>query len=483
MGLINLIAKTYSSLKLNHLDRDHIVYLQQQRLQRLLRHTVANSEFYEKLYKGIDIERCRLRDLPVVKKPAMMENYDRFVTDKRLKLREIQDWRRDEKNDWKRYLGEFLPIYTSGSSGETALIIYHQKALELVQANLFARSSLANTKRPLYHYTKILALSLLGKKVRTAAVVIPRGNIYPIFNVASPLLPLLLKLRILTSVDPLHKIVDQLNEFQPDCLISNSFFIALLAQEQLAGRLNIKFNHPISFVAGGGELLTEHTQKVALMAWNKKVQNIYGSTECYTMATSCRKLGRLHVMSDLCIIENVDHNYNPVPKGQYGEKLLLTNLFNFVQPIIRYEIEDVIGYANQSCECGIPLPTLLPVQGRTSDFVYFRKSQGGYEKFHPYFLIVPLFYLNDLRQYQIVQTERNELTFYYVPQKNSAAIEKEVTHILKEALARAGLERHVNLKFKLVDSIARDKQSKKYKMIKSLGAPLDLDTAPDTNTC
>jgi phenylacetate-coenzyme A ligase PaaK-like adenylate-forming protein len=435
------------------------------------------------LYKGIDIARCRLGDLPVVTKSAMMENYDLFVTDKRLKLREIQNWRKDETNDWKRYLGDFLPIYTSGSSGETAVIVYHFKALELVQANLFARSSLVNTKRSMYQFTKILAFSLLGKKPRMAAVVIPRGNIYPIFNFSSPLYRLLINLRIIRSDDPLHKVVGQLNKFQPDCLISNSFFIALLAQEQLGGRLNIQFNHPHSFVACGGEVLTEHTQRLASMAWNKKVRNIYGSTECYTMAASCRKFDKLHMMSDLCILEIVDRHYHPVPRGQYGEKLLLTNLFNFVQPIIRYEMDDVTGYANQSCECGNPLPTLLPVRGRTSDFVYFRKPGGEYEKFHPYYLFVPLFYLNDLRQYQIVQTSRNELTFYYVPQKDAAAIEKQVTQILKESLGKAGLDKHVNLKFKRVNSIDRDKRSGKYKMIKSLETPLNMDKIPETNIC
>jgi len=97
---------------------------------------------------------------------------------------------------------------------------------------------------------------------------------------------------------------------------------------------------------------------------------------------------------------------NDVPAG-YGVKREIYD----TQPIIRYELEDITGYANQSCECGIPLPTLLPVQGRSSDFIYFRNSQGGYEKFHPYHILVPLFYLNDMRQYQLVQTERNELTF------------------------------------------------------------------------
>jgi phenylacetate-coenzyme A ligase PaaK-like adenylate-forming protein len=176
-------------------------------------------------------------------------------------------------------------------------------------------------------------------------------------------------------------------------------------------------------------------------------------------------------MSNLCILEVVDRDYNPVVQGQYGEKVLLTNLFNFTQPIIRYEIEDVVGYANQKCECGSSFPNLLPVQGRTTDFMYFENPSGRYKKIHPYHFLVPLFYINDLRQYQIVQSARNELTFYYVPQKAEVEIEPQVTHTLEEALAQAGLEGKVKLKLKRVDSISRDKNTGKLKMIKSMEPP------------
>ena len=471
MGMINILTKGYSALKFSHADKGRIAHLQNQRLRRLLYHAVSKSEFYRKLYKGIDISRCRLSDLPVVTKSFMTENLDRFVTDKRLRLQEIRTWMNDKRNDGKMYLDEFIPIYSSGSSGEPTLLIYHRKAFEQVQASLFARSSLANTKTPSYHIVKIIALALLGRKFRMASVTIPRGSVYPIFDIIPALHRLFAERRLLSSADPIHRIVDQLNEFQPDSLISYSFLIALLAQEQIAGRLNIQFNHPISFVAGASEPLTEDTQQLVFKAWNKQIQNIYGAVECYTMATSCQNFGRLHVMSDLCILENVDHNNKPVPKGQYGEKLLLTNLFNFVQPIIRYEIEDVIGYTEQDCECGITLPTLLPVRGRSTESLYFSKPRGGYERFHPFHLLVPLCYVNGLRQYQIVQTARNEITLRYVPKEKAVNIEDQLTHKLRQALAQPGLDGVVNLKFELVDSIARDKRSGKFKWVKSLGEP------------
>lgn len=481
MGLANFIVNWHAALKCHRSDESRILAIQKQRFRRLLHHTVKNSEFYQELYSGIDIDDCRLSDLPIVTKSAMMDNFDRFTTDSRLKLREIQQWLADKNNDGKWYLEKFLPIATSGSTGEYAVVVYHRKALELVQASLSVRHPFG-FRRSAYEHTIILLTQLLSAKARIAAIAVARGNLVAIIKKAPAFHRFLAKLKILSMFDPIDQIVAALNEFQPDCLISYPFFFAILAREQLAGRLKIAFNHPLSFLAGGGEPLTEHTHRLALEAWNMRIQDDYGTAECYFMAASCHKFGRLHLMSDLCILEVVDGDYNPVPQGKYGEKILVTNLANFVQPIIRYEIEDVVAYAGHSCECGLPFPALLPIQGRTSDFLYFQKPQGGYERFHPYRFRGPLFYIKELHQYQIIQTARNELAFFYVPQSDEGNIEQQLRQTLEEALRQAGLESRVTLKLKRVETIARDDRSGKFQIIKSLGAPLDLDTALDRST-
>jgi putative adenylate-forming enzyme len=475
MGIINTIASWYKILKIIHSDINSIEKLQLQRLRRLLRYATDKSEFYRDLYQGIDLENCSLQDLPIVTKAAMMDNYDRFVTDKRLKLHEIQTWAKDKQNDGNFYLGEFSPFMTSGSSGANALITYHRKALEVIQASLIANYPF-QPKRSIYDHIHTIGGYLFGKKPRVAVITVPRGNLDPLFKRVPTLRHLFINMKILSMLDPLDRIVEELNKYQPDQLTSNTFFIALLAQEQLAGRLNIAFKHPMSYIAGSGEVLAEHTRELASRAWNMKVQNTYGAMECYLMATSCRTYDHLHLMSYLCMIEIVDRRYKPVPQGQYGEKILLTNLFNFTQPIIRYEIEDVTGYANQSCECGSPFPTLLPVQGRTTDFFYFKNPRGGYDQFPPNILNAWLLYMHEVRQYQIVQTARNELTFIYVSQNRAINIEQKLKQALAEALAQRGFEDHVSLRFKQVESIPRHERSGKYKPMISLGAPNGLDT-------
>jgi phenylacetate-coenzyme A ligase PaaK-like adenylate-forming protein len=481
MGLVNIIKNYYKSLRCSQLSKAGILEIQEQRFRRLLRHTVRNSEYYRELYRGIDIHNCLVEDLPVLTKSAVMEDFDRLVTDSRLKLREIQAWIADKNNYGKLYLGEFLPILTSGSTGEYALVIYHRRALDLVQASLFARHPLF-AKRSAYNHIKMLVGQLLGTKVRIAVIAVPHGNIGCIVKTAPSLHHLIAELKLLSLFDPIEHIVAVLNEFQPDCVISHSFFLAILAQEQLAGRLNIAFSHPMSFLTAEGEPLTDETKRLSLRAWNMRIQDVYGAVECYFMAASCQNFGNLHLMNDLCILEVVDGDTNPVPCGEYGERILVTNLANFVQPIIRYEIEDVAAYASQRCECGLPFPTLLPVQGRTTDFLYFKKPQGGYERFHPYRLRVPLFYAHEMKQYQLVQTARNELAFYYVPQNSDDDIEQQLVQTLEETLSRAGLRSRVTIKFKRVENIPRDDRSGKFQIVKSLGPPSDLGAGLDTKT-
>ena len=48
----------------------------------------------------------------------------------------------------------------------------------------------------------------------------------------------------------------------------------------------------------------------------------------------------LSFASDMCIAELVDQDNQPVPDGTPSAKVLLTNLYNHTQPLIRYELTD-----------------------------------------------------------------------------------------------------------------------------------------------
>lgn len=478
MSLNDFILNYYRSFRYNRISKVRLLEIQELHFRRLLRYAVENSEFYQEFYRGIDIDRCQLNDLPVLTKSVMMDNFDRFITDSGIKLREIQNWIANKSNYGKLYRGKFLPILTSGSSGEYAIVVYDRQALRIIQASLFARHPLLKGRSARDQIRKILS-RFSGARMRAAIIAVPQGNLGCMVKSAPAFHRLFTKIKMISLFDPIDQIVATLNNFQPTCILSNSFFYGLLAQEQLAGHLQISFRRPMAFMAGGGEPLTEHTQNLARKAWDMTIQDDYGAVECYFMGASCKDYGNMHAMNDLCILEMVDSDHKAVARGTYSEKILITNLANLLQPIIRYEIDDVAGYSNTPCDCGLPFPTLLPIQGRKSDFLYFEKPQGGYERFHPYRFRVPLFYAHELRQYQIVQTARNELTFYYVPQINGGGIKQQLRQIIEKALEEASLESRIALKLKHVETIHRNDRSGKFEIIKSLGDPFDLDVSLD----
>jgi phenylacetate-CoA ligase len=68
----------------------------------------------------------------------------------------------------------------------------------------------------------------------------------------------------------------------------------------------------------------------------------YGITEGGVLACDCASHQGMHLFEDLFWVENVDRHGHPVPDGAVGHKLLITDLFNRTQPLIRYELSDMV---------------------------------------------------------------------------------------------------------------------------------------------
>ena len=176
-------------------------------------------------------------------------------------------------------------------------------------------------------------------------------------------------------------------------------------------------------------------------------------------------------MSDLCIVEIVDNEYKPFPPGQRGSRVLLTNLFNYVQPFIRYELTDIAEISDQPCSCDLPFPTLTAVEGRTDDILYFERQDGGYATAHPLVLITALGHVSGLRQFQVVQTKRNEILCSFVPENESVHPEIYIHLTLEKIFKKTCPNTSIKIKTQQVDSISRHEASKKYKTVLSRVGP------------
>jgi hypothetical protein len=128
-------------------------------------------------------------------------------------------------------------------------------------------------------------------------------------------------LRHIEATAPISQQVAVLNRFQPHALLPYPSIAALLAREQMAGRLAIR----PEMVATHSELLTPEMARLIEQAWGRKPFNHYGLTEEPHIGTDCALHTGIHLFEDTSMIEVVNDDYQPVPDGTTGTRYLLTN--------------------------------------------------------------------------------------------------------------------------------------------------------------
>jgi phenylacetate-CoA ligase len=129
--------------------------------------------------------------------------------------------------------------------------------------------------------------------------------------------------------------VQRLNEAQPLALLAHTSTLALLAAERRDGRLQIS---PRAITAMS-ELLTEKDRIAIRDAFGVPPADQFVSTEGL-VGLSEPGGAVLRFATDTCLVELVDKDNRPVADGVPSAKVLLTNLGNRTQPLIRYELED-----------------------------------------------------------------------------------------------------------------------------------------------
>jgi len=200
---------------------------------------------------------------------------------------------------------------------------------------------------------------------------------------------------------PLSEMVRQLNQFRPVLLAPYASIARFLASEQEAGRLKI---HPVLMVLAAEGLPISEYDRIAKV-FDAKVETSYAATECMFFSYSCEERW-LHVNSDWAVLEPVDADYQPVPPGEQSHTVLLSNLANRVQPILRYDLGDRIVVRTDPCPCGNPLPAIR-VQGRTADVLTFSTKRGERASIPP--LAFEIDHIPGVELFQIIQTTPTSL--------------------------------------------------------------------------
>lgn len=352
----------------------------------------THSPYYQRLYSHLPTGIQDLSQLPVVTKPELMAHFDDWVTDQEVIRRQVEVFLADKTRIGHHFLKRYLLYTSSGSTGEQAIFIQDKDAL--IQYRTLNILSMG-------WHTLQEVMRAGGRWVMIAATTREHLGSTSAFKLLEriPVLKLLFKqVRILSMTVPMAELVNELNTYQPHALIGYSALVSNLAGEQLAGRLQIK---PL-LIGTGSEWIPREEHERIRATFQCAVHDVYAAAECPSIAFSC-DYGFMHSYSDRVILEAVDKQYQPVKPGQQSYTVLLTNLINRVQPIIRYDLGDSVTLHSHPCPCGNPFPAFY-LEGRKNDPLILNGKT-----IYPGVAIEMFNHLPGVERFQVVQTGMNTL--------------------------------------------------------------------------
>lgn len=447
---------------------DRLRQVQQKRLRQLLKTARASSAYYREKFHHIDADCIDLAAYPVTTKAEMMAHFDQVVTDPAVTRAVVEEFIADPGNVNQTLLGKYTVAHTSGSQGQPALIVQNQLVLDLLFAFQMTRGN------RLYRGARRFIQPILNLWNPTRlAVLISQQGFFPsawVWQHLPQFMHRYMRFLFLPANDP--ALIAKLNAFSPAVLTATPTTLDLLSLK--IDQLNIP---RIKQVVTWSETLTPKARSRITTAFHAPVMDNYACGECLFMTNGCPARTGSHLNADWVILEVVDEHNRPVPPGQLGHKVLITNLANTVQPFIRYEVGDRLVMATEPCTCGSKLPRIETIIGRAADF-FWVKTASGYRPLTAYPFQHAFDYLREVREWQAEQVERNRIIVRLEPIPGARPDLTLARTRLDERLTLTGLLQDVHISFEVVQQLMTDTSSFKFRrMVSRVGVPKDLDPA------
>jgi len=373
------------------------------RFDALVRFARLQSPFYRRAYRGLPERELNPRELPVVTKPDLMAHFDDWVTDREVTLAGVSAFIADREHIGERYLDRYVIWKSSGSTGQPGIYVQDDDALSTFDALMAVHLD------PM-RFVPRYSWDVLARGGR-AALVAATGDHFA--SIASwervcrsgPWIAA----RGFSIMEPLPRLVAALNDYRPAFLASYPTMLSLLAEERTAGRLEIE---PVSLWSGG-ECLAPDAAAAIQRAFDCPLTNEYGASECMSIGVGCRE-GWIHVNADWCLLEPVEQDYSPTPPGEASHTVLLSNLANRAQPILRYDLGDSVVAKPEPCACGNALPAIC-VEGRRDDVLEMQAPDGKLVRLLPLALTTIVEEAAHVHRFQLVQTAPDRLMLRLEP--------------------------------------------------------------------
>jgi phenylacetate-CoA ligase len=163
----------------------------------------------------------------------------------------------------------------------------------------------------------------------------------------------------LLSEEAMEDHVRRINSFRPELIYGLAQSLHVLSR--FIERRGLRVHRPKAILSTA-EPLHDYMRKEIEGAFGTRVYDIYGAVEADPIAGECRS-GSMHIFSYDSYVELLE-----VAGSGGAREVVVTPLHNFVMPLLRYRMGDVVLSTPPKCDCGSVLPTIGRIAGREMDF-------------------------------------------------------------------------------------------------------------------
>lgn len=350
------------------------------RLKNLLLETNKNNALFNKMYQGINLDSINLDNLsslPTTNKLFLQDRFNEWVINPDLKEEKINEFLSKKENYLKKYLGKYSIYQTSGTTGAPVTVINNK-----AERNILMTTAIYRTYYSLSEIIKIAKTGIVNNRTIAVCILPTKTPCISTFLATEAKNKIVNKIRnarilVIDVETPMEEIVKILNKLNPVCIGGYVTYFDSLIDETKKGNLTI---NPL-YITTVGEKLSKEKRIELNNTFHCETITNYACTECAEIGHMCKE-GYYHINDDWIIVEPVDKDNHSVPEGELSDKILVTNLFNYTQPFIRYEINDRCKIHYGTCDCGKRGPW-LEVEGREFTAIKLRTVNNEIYKTSP----------------------------------------------------------------------------------------------------
>jgi phenylacetate-CoA ligase len=345
---------------------------QHQAFQRLVEHVKNTVPFY------FNKEWTELTDFPVVDKKIIRDNQKEFSSN------------HFDKKD-------LYTMHTSGSTGTPFVIYQNKEKKNRVHAEVIYYSNKAGY-RVGYPFIFLKDVTRETKKSRFKQYV----QNQPIISCQD------------LSDQGIIRILNKMQELIRKHSIVLAYGSTYNAIRKFIDRVGSKFTESIrpSGLVGSSDMLFDETRHIIEKTFQCRCYSRYSNEECGVMAQDDKENNHFLLNEANYIIEILDLNSTkPAPPNQIG-RIVVTDLYNYSMPLIRYDTGDV-GRISFIDNHGVAKKAIVDFAGRKIDMIY--NSSG--ELLSPYSVSNLMSGFEGLEQFQLIQTNHVEYTMKIVAPK------------------------------------------------------------------